>query len=284
LSTNNSTLPHPKQSMLIKPAKGWVTFDWAELWRYRELLFYFTWRDVTVRYKQTILGMAWAVLQPLAQMVLFSFIFGRIAGLSSEGIPQPVFHYAAQLPWLFFSNGIGKASSTLIQNSTMLKKIYFPRLVLPVSQVLVGIPDFLIAFVIVFALMAFYGMPITWKLLLIPFFLLIATIAALGVSFWLAPLNVMFRDVRLAVPFVMQLWMWLTPVVYSSEHLGETAHWLYGLNPMAGVVEGFRWAIAGTDRFPPMEIFLCSIAISVVLFVTGLIYFQRMEKTFADVA
>jgi lipopolysaccharide transport system permease protein len=284
LSTSNSSLPHPKQITLIKASNSWFNFDWAELWRYRELLFYFTWRDVTVRYKQTVLGMIWAILQPLAQMILFTFIMGRLAGLNSEGIPQPIFQYAAQLPWIFFSNGIGKASSTLSVNSNMLKKIYFPRLVLPFSQIFVGIPDFLIAFLIVFVMMAFYGMAFTWKLLLIPLFLLLAMVAALGVSLWLAPLNVMFRDVRMAVPFLMQFWFWITPAAYSSDHLSGTAQWLYGLNPMAGVVEGFRWTIAGTDRFPPMEIFLCSVVISIVLFVTGMIYFQHVEKTFADVS
>lgn len=282
-----STLSNPanpeKYSVLIKPSTR-LSFDWAELWRYRELLFYFTWRDVTVRYKQTILGMAWAVLQPLAQMILFSFIFGRLAGLSHEGIPQAVFHYAAQLPWIFFQNGVGKAAITLSVNSNMLKKIYFPRLVLPFSQIFVGVPDFLIAFLVVFVLMIYYGLPFTWKLLLIPFFLLIAMIAALGVSLWLAPLNVMFRDVKMAVPFVMQLWFWITPAAYSSDNLDGVFKWIYGLNPMAGVVEGFRWAIAGTDRFPPMEIFISSIVITLVVFVTGLLYFQKMERTFADVS
>jgi lipopolysaccharide transport system permease protein len=272
-----------KYSVLIKPSKG-LAFDWAELWRYRELLFYFTWRDVTVRYKQTVLGMTWAVLQPIAQMILFSFIFGRLAGMSHEGIPQTVFHYAAQLPWIFFSNGIGKASSTLSVNSNMLKKIYFPRLVLPFSQIFVGVPDFLVAFVVVFLMMAYFGLAFTWKLLLIPLFLLLAMIAALGISLWLAPLNVMFRDVRMAVPFIMQLWFWITPAAYSSDNLDGFAAWIYGINPMAGVIEGFRWAIAGTTRFPPMEIFLCSVAISLIVFVTGLLFFQRMERTFADVS
>jgi lipopolysaccharide transport system permease protein len=284
LSIDNHALAQAKQITLIKPSHRWFNFNWAELWRYRELLYYFTWRDVTVRYKQTILGAAWAILQPLAQMIIFSFIFGELAKMDNEGIPHPIFQYASQLPWLFFQNGIGKASTTLSANANMLKKIYFPRLVLPFSQVLVGLPDFLVAFTIVFALMAFYGMAFTWKLLLIPFFLLLAMIAALGVSLWLAPLNVLFRDVRMAVPFLVQFWFWLTPAAYSSENLTGAARWLYGLNPMAGVIEGFRWAIAGTDRFPPMEIFLCSIAISIVLFITGVMYFQTMEKTFADVA
>ncbi len=267
---------------VIKAREGWFNLNIADLWQFRELLFYFTWRDVMVRYKQTILGAAWAILQPLMQMVIFSFIFGRLAGLSSEGLPQPIFQYAALVPWTFFATGLNKATGSLVTNSSMLKKIYFPRLILPVSAVISGIVDFLLAFSILVLMMFFFDVQFTARMLYLPFLLGLAFMTALGVSLWLAPLNVMFRDVRYATPFIVQMWFWITPAAYSSSELPAPFNTLYAFNPMAGVVEGFRWAMAGADTEPGVVV-LISAAISFVVMISGLVFYQRMESTFADV-
>lgn len=267
---------------MIEPQESGFNLNLRELWQYRELLYYFTWRDIMVRYKQTILGAAWAILQPLMQMVVFTFIFGTIAQLDSEGIPMQIFQYAALVPWTFFASGLGKATTSLVANSAMLKKIYFPRLILPISAVVSGIVDFLLALSILFVMMIYFQVPFTLRILYLPLLLALATMTALGVSLWLAPLNVMFRDVRYATPFVIQMWLFLTPVVYSSSELPAPFDRLYALNPMAGVVEGFRWAMAGADT-EPGGIVLISALISFLILITGLIFYQRMESTFADV-
>lgn len=284
MTTHSSKIQQsePAFRTVIKASEGWFNFNLADLWQFRELLFYFTWRDIMVRYKQTILGAAWAILQPLMQMVIFSFIFGRLAGFDSEGIPIQVFQYAALVPWAFFATGLNKATSSLVTNSAMLKKIYFPRLILPISAVVSGIVDFLLAFSILVVMMFFFDMPFTLRLLYLPLLLGLAFMTALGVSLWLAPLNVMFRDVRYATPFLVQMWFWITPVVYSSSELPAPFDTLYAFNPMAGVVEGFRWAMAGVDTEPGSAV-LISAMISFVIMVSGLIFYQRMESTFADV-
>ena len=269
-------------STTIEPQSSGLSLNLGELWQYRELLYYFTWRDITVRYKQTILGVAWAVLQPLMQMVVFTFIFGTIANLSSDGIPMQIFQYAALVPWTFFAAGLTKATSSLVTNSGMLKKIYFPRIILPISAVISGIVDFLLALSILFVMMLYFEVPFTLRMLYLPLLLVLATMTALGVSLWLAPLNVMFRDVRYATPFIIQMWFWITPVVYSSTELQSRLGELYALNPMAGVVEGVRWAMAGADTEPGI-IVLISAGISFLILLSGIIFYQRMESTFADV-
>jgi lipopolysaccharide transport system permease protein len=252
-----------------------------ELWLFRELLFFLTWRDIKIRYKQTVLGFSWAVLQPFLTMVVFSLFFGRLAGLDSEGVPYPIFNYAALLPWQFFEQSIHVSSSSLVANANMVTKVYFPRLMIPISGVLSGMVDFAVAFVVLIAMMLFYQIQPTMGVLLLPVFLLLAFITALGVSLWSSALNVKYRDVRYIIPFVTRFWFFATPVVYTSKLLDEPWRTLYGLNPMVGVVEGFRWAMLGTD--PPQAMIFLSAVVAITIFVSGLIYFNRMEKTFADV-
>lgn len=267
---------------MIEPRQNRLVFGLRELWEFRELMFYMAWRDIKVRYKQTILGVLWAVLQPFTQMIIFSFIFGQVAKLDSNGIPYPIFLYAALVPWTFFASGLNSATISLVTNSNMIKKIYFPRLTLPISSILSSSIDFLVAFSIVFILMFVYSVPLTWRILMLPFLFLLAFITSLGVSLWLAPLNVQFRDVRYVTPFIVQIWMWLTPVAYASSNLPAPFNQLYALNPMAGVVEGFRWALAGADTQPGLMVLISSM-ISLLLLVSGLLYFRRMEATFADI-
>ncbi len=252
-----------------------------DVWEYRELFYFLVWRDVKVRYKQTLLGAAWAIIQPLMTMLIFTIIFGRLAGISSDGHPYPVFSYAGLLPWQFFSAALGAASNSLINSSAMVRKVYFPRLVLPVSAVLAGLVDFAIAFVVLLGLMLFYQVVPTLAVLLLPLFLLQAVITAIGVGLWLSAVNARYRDVRHAVPFIVQFWLFATPVVYPSSLLSEPWRTLFGLNPMAGVVEGFRWALLGSA--PPSGMIAFSALISLVLLVSGLFYFQSVERKFADV-
>lgn len=270
------------KTTVIKPPEGWFNFNLHELWDFREMLFYFVWRDITVRYKQTVLGAAWAILQPLMQMVIFAFIFGTLAGLDSEGLPQPIFQYAALVPWTFFASGLNKATTSLVSSSGMLKKIYFPRIILPIASVASGIVDFLLALLILLLMMVYFDVAFTLRMLYLPLLLGLAYMTALGVSLWLAPLNVMFRDVRYATPFLVQMWFWITPAAYSSSALPAPLNKLYALNPMAGVVEGFRWAMAGASTEPGIVV-LASALISFVIMVTGWMFYQRMESTFADV-
>lgn len=266
----------------IKPEKGWISLRFAELWAYRELLFFFIWRDIKVRYKQTILGASWAVIQPFFTMVVFSIFFGRLAGVPSDDLPYPIFSYAALVPWTFFANGVSQASATLVSNSNMVKKIYFPRLIMPVASVTAGIVDFLIAFVVLLAMMLFYDRTPTINVLFLPLFLLLSYITSLGVSLWLSAMNVQFRDVRYVVPFLVQFWLFSTPIAYSSSLLSEPWRTLYGINPMAGVVEGFRWALLGTDTAPGPIVFVSAL-VSLTVFIGGAYYFRRMERSFADV-
>ena len=265
----------------LQPSKGWVPIKLNELWEYRELLFFMTWRDVKVRYKQTILGMSWAIIQPFFTMIIFSLFFGRLAQVPSDGIPYPIFSYAALVPWGFFANGLTNSANSLVMSSNMLKKVYFPRLVLPISTVIGGVVDFVIAFVVLLLMMLYFGIVPTINIIGLPLFLLLALITSLGVGLWLSAMSVQFRDVRYALGFLIQVWLFATPIAYPSSLLDEPWKTLYGLNPMAGVVEGFRWALLGTDTAPgPMII--VSTVVAVLLLISGLFYFRRMEKTFAD--
>lgn len=266
----------------IEPSKGWVSLKLRELWEYRELLYFLIWRDVKVRYKQTVLGAAWAIIQPFFTMVVFSVFFGNLAKVPSDGIPYPIFSYSALVPWSFFTYGLSQASNSLVSSARLITKVYFPRLTMPIATVLSGIVDFLLAFVVLLGMMLVFGIAPTVNVFWLPCFLLLALITSLGTGLWLSAMNVQFRDVRYIVPFITQIWMFLTPIAYPSSLLSEPWRTLYGINPMAGVVEGFRWALLGTDTAPGPIIIVSSLA-AVALLVGGAFYFRRMEKSFADV-
>ena len=264
------------------PTQGWAGPKLRELWEYRELLFFFVWRDIKVRYRQTIMGALWAIIQPFFTMVVFSLFFGRLAKVPSDDLPYPVFSYAALVPWTFFATALNQASNSLVVNANMVKKIYFPRLALPIATVLAGVIDFVLAFVVLLGMMLYYGLVPTGNIIWLPLFLLLALVTSLGVSLWLAALNVQFRDVHYTIPFLTQAWLFVTPIAYPSSLLPEPWRTLYGLNPMAGVVEGFRWALLGSNQMPG-AMTLVSAMIAVVLFISGAFYFRRMEQSFADV-
>jgi lipopolysaccharide transport system permease protein len=265
----------------IVPARGWTSLGLRELWQYRELLYFLTWRDVKVRYKQTALGAAWAVIQPFCTMLVFSIFFGRLAGVPSDGVPYPIFSFAALVPWTFFANALAQSADSLVGSASLVRKVYFPRLAIPVASVMGGVVDFVIAFAILLLMMAWYGIAPTSHVVWLPAFLVLAVVTALGVGLWLSALNVQFRDVRYVVPFVVQFWLFLTPIAYPSSLLSEPWKTVYGLNPMAGVVEGFRWALVGTNT-PPGPMLAVSLTAAVALMVGGAYYFRRMERTFAD--
>lgn len=267
----------------IRPSSGWVSLKLGDLWEYRELLYFLTWRDVKVRYKQTVLGASWAIIQPFLTMVVFSLFFGKLAKVPSDGIPYPIFSYAALVPWTFFSRGLTQASNSLVGSANMIKKIYFPRLAMPIATVLGGVVDFILAFIVLLGMMLFYGIVPTVNALWLPFFLLVSAITTLGVSLWLSAMNVQFRDVRYIVPFITQFWMFATPIAYSSSLIQNPyLRLVYALNPMVGVVEGFRWCLLGTDTPPGMMVIVSTI-VAVITLISGAYYFRRMEKTFADV-
>jgi lipopolysaccharide transport system permease protein len=265
----------------IKPSSGWVSLKLVELWEYRELLYFLIWRDVKVRYKQTALGAAWAVIQPFLTMVVFSLFFGKLGKMPSDNIPYPIFAFAALVPWTFFANGLNQASNSLVGSSNLIKKVYFPRLAVPVATVLSGVVDFGLSFVVLLGMMFYYHIIPTVNVLWLPLFLLLTLVASLGVSLWLSALNVEFRDVRYVVPFIIQFWLFATPIAYSSGLLPEPWRTLYGLNPMVGVVEGFRWALLGTNTRPGPMIAVSSL-MALFILIGGAYYFRRMEKTFAD--
>jgi lipopolysaccharide transport system permease protein len=271
-----------RPTLLIRPSRGWAALDLADLWQYRELIYFLTWRDIKVRYKQTVLGGAWAILQPFLTMVVFSVFFGRLAGIPSDGLPYPIFAYCALLPWQLFAHALTESSNSLVANERLITKVYFPRLVVPISAVLAGLLDFLVAFVVLIGMMMYYHIRPTAAVWTVPLFLLLAVGAALGVGLWLSALNVQYRDVRYTIPFLTQFWLFLTPVAYPSTLVPVSWRALYGLNPMAGVVEGFRWALLGKAEGPG-ALLAVSVAITIVILVGGLYYFRRMEKTFADV-
>ncbi len=266
----------------IEATSGWVSLRLSELWDYRELLYFLTWRDIKVRYKQTVLGAAWAIIQPFFTMLVFSMFFGRLARVPSDGIPYPVFCYAALVPWTFFANGLTQSSNSLVGSSNLITKVYFPRLTIPLATVFSGVIDFCLAFLLLIGMMIFYGLIPTVNIVWLPLFLLLALVTSLGVGLWLAALNVQFRDVRYVVPFVNQFWMLATPIAYPSSLMREKWRLIYGLNPMAGVVEGFRWALLGVNTTPGPMLIVSSLA-AVILLMGGAFYFRRMEKTFADV-
>jgi len=263
-------------------AQGLAWPKLRELWEFRELLYFFAWRDIKVRYKQTVLGALWAIIQPFFTMVIFSLFFGRLANIPSDGVPYPVFSFTALVPWTFFANALAQASNSLVVNANMVKKIYFPRLALPIATVLAGVVDFALAFVVLLGIMLFYGLVPTVNIFWLPFFLLLALITSIGVSLWFSAMNVQFRDVRYTIPFLTQAWLFLTPIAYPSSSLPEPWRTVYGLNPMAGVVEGFRWALLGTDTAPGKMIVISTL-VALSLFISGAFYFRRMEQNFADV-
>lgn len=273
---------HTNFYLRIEPSRGWVSLKLRELWEYRELLYFLTWRDIKVRYKQTVLGAAWAVIQPFMTMVVFSLFFGRLAQIPSDGVPYPIWSYTALVPWTFFASGLAASSNSLVGSSNLIKKVYFPRLTIPISTVLSGVIDFIIAFVVLLVMMLFFGIVPTANVVFLPFFVLLAFITSLGVGLWLSAMNVQFRDVRYTIPFLTQFWMFATPIAYPSSLIeNETLRAIYGINPMAGVVEGFRWALLGTENAPGPVIIVSSLT-ALALFVSGLFYFRRMEKSFAD--
>ncbi len=266
----------------ISPSQGWLQLNLRELWQHRELLYFFVWRDIKVRYKQTAIGAAWAVLQPFLTMVVFSLFFGVLARIPSQGLPYPIFYYSALLPWMYFASSLQNATNTIVEQQRVITKVYFPRLVLPLAAVVSGLVDFAIGFVVFLGMMIYYRIVPTWAVLLLPVFLLVAVLTALGVGMWLSTLNAIYRDVRYVVPFLVQFWMFASPVAYPSSLVPERWRWLYGLNPMTGVIEGFRWALTGLGR-PPGLLLVVSTTVVLLLLFGGLVYFQKMEATIADV-
>ncbi len=266
----------------IEPSRGMVSLRLRELWEYRELLYFLTWRDIKVRYKQTVLGAAWAVIQPVLTMLVFSLFFGKLGKIPSDGIPYPIFSFTALVPWTFFVYGLSQSSNSLVGSQNLLKRVYFPRLVIPMSSVLAGGIDFLIAFGVLIVMMLFYGIVPSVTVVYVPVLALFTLTTSLGVGLWLSALNVQYRDIRYLVPFLTQFWMFATPIAYPSSMLHEPWRTLFGLNPMAGVVEGFRWALLGS-HVPPVGMMLSSAGMSLLLLVTGLFYFRKMERSFADI-
>jgi lipopolysaccharide transport system permease protein len=279
---SSNTVAPDLPTILIKPSRGWIGLRLADVWAYRELLYFLIWRDIKVRYKQTFLGAAWAIIQPFFSMVVFSLFFGRLAKMPSDGVPYPIFSYAALVPWNFFANGLTQSANSLVESANLIRKVYFPRLIIPVANVVGGVVDFTLAFVVLVGMMFWYGVIPTARLLWLPLFLLLALVTALAVGLWLSVLNVEYRDVRYTIPFLTQFWMFATPIVYPSSLLSEPWRTVYGLNPMVGVIEGFRWALLGT-RTAPGPVIAVSACAALLLLVGGAFYFRRMEKTFADV-
>jgi lipopolysaccharide transport system permease protein len=269
-------------TIYIKPSTGLTALNLRDLWVYRELVFFMVWRDIKVRYKQTLLGAAWAILQPVLTMIALYFLFDRVAKLPTENIPYPIFSYTALLPWGLFVAALNQGSRSLTSNHNMITKVYFPKLILPLASVLAGLVDFAVASVILVGLMFYYKVTPAWNLLwVLPLFLLLAIITALGVALWLSAINVKYRDVNYVLPFLTQFWFFATPVAYSATAISEKWQLVYSLNPMAGVVNGFRWALLGAGNGPDAALWV-SVAISLVVLVSGLFYFRNMERTFAD--
>ena len=266
----------------IQPSRGWMSLGLRELWEYRELLYFLTWRDIKVRYKQTALGAAWAILQPVLTMVVFSLFFGKLADMPSDDVPYPVFSLAGLVPWTFFAYALTQSSNSLVQSSNLVRKVYFPRLAVPIASVLSGVVDFILAFIVLLGMMLWFDIVPTWKIVILPFLLFLALITSLGIGLWMSALNVMYRDVRYVLPFLTQFWLFATPIAYPSSLLPEQWRALYSLNPMVGVVEGFRWALLNTDTQPGPMLLVSTVA-AICLLLAGALYFRRMEKTFADV-
>jgi lipopolysaccharide transport system permease protein len=280
--SQGDALNHKLPTLMIGPAEGWTSLGLKEVWEYRELLYFLTWRDIKVRYKQTALGAAWAIIQPVFMMVVFSLFFGKLAGVKSDGVPYPIFTFCALLPWQLFAQALTTSSNSLVSNEQLITKVYFPRLIVPISAVLSGLVDFIISFAVLLALMAYYRVVPGVAVLSLPFFIVLSVMTALGVGLWLSALNVQYRDVRYTLNFLTQFWLFATPVAYSSTIVPERWRPLYGLNPMVGVVEGFRWALLGKTDGPGMMLWV-SVGVVILILIGGLFYFRRMEQTFADI-
>lgn len=266
---------------IIEPSRGWVSLRLGALWRYRELLYFLVWRDVKVRYKQTVLGASWAVLQPFFTMLIFSIFFGKLARMPSDGVPYPLFAYVALVPWTFFANGLTLSSGSLIANQGLLRKVYFPRLVIPLAAVASGLLDFAIAFMVLLAMLFWYSVVPTWHVVWVPALVVLALVTALGAGLWFSALSVMYRDVQYIVPFLVQVWLYSTPIVYPASLVPAGWRTVYAINPMVGVVEGFRWALLGTGTAPGPMILVSALAALALTF-GGLVFFRRMERTFSD--
>lgn len=282
---DSNTLARTEQRVIyLKPPTGWNALKLKDLWLYRELIYFMTWRDLKVRYKQTLLGASWAVLRPFLSMVVFSIFFGGLAKVSSDGVPYPLFSFTGLLPWELFATALSVASRSLVQNSNMITKVYFPRVILPMSSILAGLADFAIAFVVLLGIMLYFHWPLSSHIWSLPFFLLLALITSLGVGLWLSALNVQYRDVGYVTPFLTQFWLFITPIVYPASMLtNEKWRLVLALNPMSGVVEGFRWALLGGTQQPaPGPMLIVSSVVAVVVLISGLFYFHHMERTFAD--
>jgi lipopolysaccharide transport system permease protein len=282
-SASPSSLNPSTAVRVIEPSHGWVGIEWREVWRYRELLYFLTWRDVKVRYKQTVLGAAWAILQPLLTMVVFSLFFGRLAGLDRKtgGVPYPIYVYAGLLPWTFFANAIGSSGNSLVGSTNLITKVYFPRLVIPLASIGAGLVDLAISFAVLAVMMLFYRTALSWQLLLVPIFLMATILVAAGVGATLSALTVAYRDFQYVVPFMVQLWMFVTPVIYPSSLVPGRWHWLLALNPLAGPIEGFRAAFLSRPLDWPQ--IAASTIVSTLVFLTGATYFRTMERRFADI-
>ena len=276
-----ATVGEREPTLRIRPPKKWVPINISELWHYRELLYSFIERDVKIRYKQTALGFLWAIIQPLFLMVVFTLFFGNLAQVPSEGIPYPLFSFAALLPWTLFAEGLTRSTTSMVSNANIMTKVYFPRLIMPLSGILSPLVDFAIAFVILIIMMAYYGFVPTLAIVLLPAFILLAVLTSFAVGLWLSALNVKYRDFQYTLPFLIQLWLFVSPVVYPASMVPQQWQFLYALNPMSGVIEGFRWALFGTN--PPQAMIFISVCVVVVLLIGGLFYFKRMEQYFADV-
>jgi lipopolysaccharide transport system permease protein len=274
--------PDESPVVRIEARRRWLALDLDELWAYRDLIYFFVWRDIKVRYKQTVIGAAWAILQPVLTMLVFSLFFGKLAKIPSQGLPYPIFYYSALLPWMYFATAMQGATNIVVENQRVITKIYFPRVVLPISSILSGLLDFAISFCVFLVLMAYYRRMPTSAVIWLPAFLLLAVLTALGVGLWLSALNALYRDVRYVVPFLVQFWLFASPVAYPSSLVPAKWRWLYGLNPMAGVIEGFRWALTGQGD--PQGILIAASSGAVLLLVlSGMVYYHAMEGTIADV-
>jgi len=281
ITTTESPARPGEETLVLKPTKGWISLNLRDLWRYRELIYFLTWRDILVRYKQTLLGAAWAVLQPLMQMIVFNFLFGSMANIPTGDIPRPIFTFSALLPWNLFAKALSETSNSLVANRNMITKVYFPRLVVPIASVLSGVVDFMIAFLILIGMMFYYQVAVPATIWLVPVFILLSLVVALGVGLWFSAWNLHYRDVRYFIPFLSQFWMLASPIAYPLSQIPEKWQTLYMLNPMVGVVESFRWALLGGDPVPQLAL-IFSAGIGLLLLVSGLFYFRRMERTFAD--
>ena len=281
-----SSTSDPQQTIILRPSRGWSALNLRDLWAYRELIYFLTWRDIIVRYKQTVLGAAWAVINPLINMVVLQVVFGNFAGMEAEGgVPGPLFRFASVLPWGLFAGALNAAGRSMLSNRSILTKVYFPRLVIPIASVFSGLVDFFIGLLVLIGMMFFWHQPLSWNILALPLVVLFALVTALGTGLWFSALNVLYRDVGYVLPVLTQLLLFISPVGYSTSQVALKWQWLYALNPIVGVIESFRWALLGTMPTPGLplwQIVSISAAVAVFLLITGLFYFRRMERSFAD--